>query len=153
MSWSNRAFSTGEAAEIASICRGVLDVWIHRFPHPDFSERRQGRRWLSARDITALRVAGALNSTMPLAEAIPASIQHLEHPPNPRAFLIADRGRTFVSCPTTAAQFAIERGATVVPVGRIASEVEAACALLFDQDAYPIAKDRPCQNPKARQGS
>jgi hypothetical protein len=149
IAFRERAFTRNEAAEVVGICRTRLDVWVHRFPFCDFSARRAGRRWYSVRDITALRVALQLKGAMPLAEAIPTAVAHLAHPPNPEVFLVSTRGKTFVTGADTAAMYAVERGAAIVAVGRIAAEVEAACAVLYEREAGTIHKDRPCRNPIA----
>lgn len=56
----DRAFSQSEAAELAGIHPSTLRVWMSEGPAELVSERKQGRRWCSTRDILILRLAHEL---------------------------------------------------------------------------------------------
>lgn len=125
--WKVRDLPSDEAARILSVSLPSFRVFLTRTAAVDISARRHGRRWLSPRDLVAIRAAADLAGAAPWAEALPAVAQHLEHPPKPDACLVAEDARTFLADATEAARWAIERGARVLPVGRYAAEIAAAC--------------------------
>ncbi|MDQ0317360.1 hypothetical protein [Amorphus orientalis] len=128
ISWRVRAFTPPEAAEICGVSAGAVRLLLHRHAKVGLGERRRGRRRLSARDIATLRVALYVNRAMPMAEALPAAAQHLERLPSAAAFLVAEGGKTFTADAETAGRWAVERGAVVVPFGRIAHDILAMCS-------------------------
>lgn len=133
MFWTAREFAVAEAALVAGIHRAHLDVIIHRTRDVDvlFSERRKGRRWFSPRDITIIRLAHELERAgRNWLTAIAQAFEHLAQPPPPEALLIvpvmsvsARSGRVV----TGLADLIPSESFVVLPIGRIAAEVVAAC--------------------------
>jgi hypothetical protein len=58
--WRSAHFTQGEAADIAGLRESTLRDWLASGATMFVSERRRGRRWLSAEDILVLRIAAEL---------------------------------------------------------------------------------------------
>lgn len=126
--WQLRDIAPDEAAKILGIGAETFRVFLCRHVGADISTRRRGRRWLSVRDITTIKAAGDLAGGWAWSEALPTVAHYLQCIPTPGACLVAESTRTFVADAETAGRRAAERGARVVPIGKYAAEVAAACA-------------------------
>lgn len=136
MSWTAREFAVAEAASVAGIHRAHLDVIISRASGADvlFSEKRKHRRWFSPKDITVLRLAHELERAgRNWLTAIAQAFEHLGQPPPPDAVLIiptmsisARSGRVLTGLPKPLPSESF----AVLPIGRIAAEIIAACEQL-----------------------
>jgi len=127
-SWHDRAYSAEEAASLAGIKRATLDVWLSRHRGVVFSERRHARRWFSPRDIMLLRLAVELERCgLRVGEALRAALLALDEKPKPDAMLlVAGKGTLTISASDIAA-LPIDTTQTLIPVGRLAAEIIAAC--------------------------
>ncbi|TAW88382.1 hypothetical protein ELI13_06415 [Rhizobium ruizarguesonis] len=122
-----------EAARVAGIHRAHLDVIINRTKplSPLFSERRRGRRWFSAKDITVLRIAYELERAgRNWPTAIAQAFEHLATPPPNDALLVvpvlsvsSTSGRVLTGLPALPSSDSM----IVLPIGRIANDIVAAC--------------------------
>ena len=134
--WRERAFSIGEAADLAGLRRSQLDMWFQRQPADLFSQKRGYRRWLSPQDISILALAHQLErGGQTLLTAIACAFEHLQEPPAPDAIFVVEAGRT--SC--TAGRFisdrdvprlAVDKTQILIPCGKIVAGIIAACEAL-----------------------
>ena len=129
VNWSVRVYSRAQAAELAAINPGTLDVRIHRMRDCDvlFSERRNSRRVFSARDITVLAVAYEIERAgRSWLDALGIAFDHLQEPPEADALLILtptpvrDSGGPRVAKEVPEP---VERSTLVVPIGSIATDI------------------------------
>lgn len=129
VNWSVRVYSRAQAAELAAIHPGTLDVRIHRMRDADvlFSERRNSRRVFSARDIAVLRTAYEIERAgRSWLDALGIAFNHLQEPPDADALLILtptpvrDCGGPRVANEVPAT---IERSTLIVPIGSIAADI------------------------------
>lgn len=146
MSWTAREYAVAEAARVAGIHRAHLDVIINRTKplSPLFSERRRGRRWFSAKDITVLRVSyelerGGRNWPTAIAQAF----EHLATPPPADALLMvpvlsvsATSGRVLTGLPALPGSGSM----IVLPIGDIAAEVVSACEQIKETAVVAVSK-------------
>ncbi|QKK15612.1 hypothetical protein [Rhizobium indicum] len=133
MSWTAREYAVAEAARVAGIHRAHLDVIINRTKplSPLFSEKRKGRRWFSAKDITVLRVAYELDRAgRNWPTAIAQAFEHLATPPPGDALLVvpvlsvsSTSGRMLSGLPVLPGSSSM----IVLPVGKITDDIVAAC--------------------------
>ncbi|WP_413709374.1 hypothetical protein [Rhizobium sp. Rhizsp82] len=82
--WTDRAFTVAEAAAMSGLNRAHLDVIVSRARSCDvlFSERRNGRRWFSPKDITVLRLAHEIERAgQTWLTALARAFHHLDQPP------------------------------------------------------------------------
>ncbi|MBY5630415.1 hypothetical protein HFO42_20210 [Rhizobium leguminosarum] len=133
MAWTERVFTRAEAATLSGLHPVTLDVLLHRTKPlaPLYSEKRKGRRWFSAKDITVLRVAYELERAgRNWPTAIAQGFQHLDTPPPDDALLVvpvlsvsATSGRVLAGLP------ALPGGGSmiVLPIGKITADIVAAC--------------------------
>ncbi|TIT43833.1 MAG: hypothetical protein E5W76_04975, partial [Mesorhizobium sp.] len=92
MAWTSRDITVAEAARYAGLPRASLDVIVSRAKDCEvlFSEKRRHRRWFSQRDICVLRIAFELERAgRSWLMALATAYDHLEHPPDPEALLVA----------------------------------------------------------------
>ncbi|MCM5691438.1 hypothetical protein M8037_22190 [Sinorhizobium meliloti] len=144
MAWTSRDFTVAEAAQLAGLHRATLDVVVHRARHLDvlFSERRKHRRWFSPKDICVLRVAYELERAgRDWATALAQAFEHLSRPPPTDALLVvpvmsvsARSGRLVTGLAETIPSASF----TVLPIGKIAAEIDAACQQLKEADIVAV---------------
>ncbi|MBY3225264.1 hypothetical protein [Rhizobium laguerreae] len=133
MAWTERVFTRAEAATLSGLHPVTLDVLLHRTKPlaPLYSEKRKGRRWFSAKDITVLCVAYELERAgRNWPTAIAQGFQHLDTPPPDDALLVvpvlsvsSTSGRVLTGLPALFSSGSM----IVLPIGSIASEVVSAC--------------------------
>jgi len=145
MSWTERAFTRAEAANMAGLHLTTMDVVIHRAKPLAalFSERRKGRRWFSPKDIAVLRLGYELERAgRNWLTAIAQSFEHLGQPPPPDAILIvpvmsvactSGRMLTGLSVPLTPSQ-----SMAVFPIGKIVADIVAACQILKETSSVAV---------------
>lgn len=132
MAWTSRDVTVAEAARVVGLHRSHLDVIISRNREIDtlFSEKRKGRRWFSAKDITVLRVAFELERAgRNWLTALAQAFEHLEWPPPPEALLIVPvaavsctSGRVITGLPDPLPSSSF----ITIPIGKLAAEIEEA---------------------------
>ncbi|MBY5634476.1 hypothetical protein HFO39_06685 [Rhizobium leguminosarum] len=133
MTWQDRVFTRAEAASLSGLHPVTLDVVLHRTKPlaPLYSEKRKGRRWFSAKDITVLRVAYELERAgRNWPTAIAQAFEHLATPPPGDALLVvpvlsvsATSGRVLTGLPALPGSGSM----IVLPIGDIAADVVSAC--------------------------
>lgn len=128
MAWDRRDYTVDEAARVAGMPRGSLDVLIHRARDVStlFSEKRGSRRWFSLRDICVLRVAFELErSGRNWLTAIGTAFDNLEYPPPGDMLLIAPAvQKRACGLPYMATEPpAFDRSYVVMPIGRIVADI------------------------------
>ncbi|MGO7965277.1 hypothetical protein ACC720_17630 [Rhizobium ruizarguesonis] len=146
MAWTSRDFTVAEAAQLAGLHRAALDNVVSRTKPlaPLYSEKRKGRRWFSAKDITVLRVAYELERAgRNWPTAIAQAFQHLATPPPEDALLVvpvlsvsATSGRVLVGLP------ALPGGGSmiVLPIGKITADIVAACEQIKETAVVAVSK-------------
>lgn len=142
--FEERCFSVEEAARLAGLRRGNLDVIIHRLKDGAeclFAGKRGGRRWFSIKDITVLAVARELErSGMVLLTAVATAFEHLQQPPDPDAILVVPAGTVSarsgrIIADRDVARLLVEKSQTLIPIGAIAGQVTEACAEMYKNAA------------------
>ncbi|NKL78878.1 hypothetical protein [Rhizobium leguminosarum] len=133
MAWTERVFTRTEAASLSGLHPVTLDVLLHRTKPLAllYSEKRKGRRWFSAKDITVLRVAYELERAgRNWPTAIAQAFHHLATPPPDDALLVvpvlsvsATSGLVLMGLPSLPSSSSM----VVLPVGSIANVIVAAC--------------------------
>lgn len=139
--WRERAFTVSEAATLAGLKRGQIDVWVNRLPAELFSEKRGQRRWFSPQDICTLRLAHELErGGMVLLTAVACAYEHLSDPPAHDAVLVVNAGavspRAGAFIPDHAVErLQVDRSKLVIPAGALCAAIISACAELYDTAA------------------
>lgn len=135
-SWTQRVYSVGEAANLAGINRGTLDVWCGRMPADLFSQKRGSRRWFSPRDIAVLAMAHQLErGGVVLLAAIGCAFEHLQTPPDEDAIFVREasnvshRAGRFIA-DRDVARLPVDKTLILIPIGAIVARINAACAEL-----------------------
>lgn len=140
--YAERCFSVEEAASLAGIRRGNLDVMIHRLKDGAeclFAGKRDGRRWFSIKDITVLAVARELErSGMVLLTAVATAYEHLQAPPDPDAILVVPAGTVShttgrIIADRDVARLLVEKSQVLIPIGKIACRITDACTDLYQR--------------------
>lgn len=135
-SWRERVFTVGEAATLAGINRGTLDVWTARLPAELFSEKRKSRRWFSPQDIAVLAMAHQLERAgMVLLTAIACAFEHLQAPPAVDAVFVIEAGRVSAKAGRFIAdrdvpRLVVDKSIILIPCGQMVAGIQAACAEL-----------------------
>lgn len=145
MNWNARDFTVAEAARVAGLHRAHLDVIINRTKPlaPLFSEKRKGRRWFSAKDITVLRLAFELERAgRNWPTAIAQAFEHLATPPPNDALLVvpvlsvsSTSGRVLTGLSGLPGSGSM----IVLPIGRIAADIIAACDQLKETPVVAVS--------------
>ncbi|MER9150808.1 hypothetical protein NKI30_19500 [Mesorhizobium opportunistum] len=142
--YAQRCFTVEEAAKLAGIRRGNLDVMIHRLSDGAeclFAGKQGGRRWFSIRDITVLAVARELErSGMVLLTAVATAYEHLQGPPDPDAILVVPAGTVSarsgrIIADRDVARLLVEKSQILIPIGAIAGRVFEACSEMYQNAA------------------
>ncbi|MER8958689.1 hypothetical protein [Mesorhizobium sp. M0701] len=138
--FEERCFTVEEAARLAGIRRGNLDVMIHRLKDGAeclFAGKRGGRRWFSMKDIAVLAVARELErSGMVLLTAVATAYEHLQALPDPDAILVVPAGTVSarsgrIIADRDVARLLIEKSQILIPIGQIAGRITDACSELY----------------------
>ncbi|WP_027683245.1 hypothetical protein [Rhizobium leguminosarum] len=145
MTWQDRVLTRAEAASLSGLHPVTLDVVLHRTKPlaPLYSEKRKGRRWFSAKDITVLRLAFELERAgRNWPTAIAQAFQHLATPPPNDALLVvpvlsvsSTSGRVLTGLPALSGSHSM----IVLPIGRIAADIIAACDQLKETPVVAVS--------------
>lgn len=134
--WRTRVFTAAEAADMAGLKRGQLDIWTIRQPADLFSQKRGARRWFSPQDISILALARQLErGGKVLLSAIACAFDNLQEPPAPDAIFVVDaesvshRSGRFIA-DRDVERLAVDKSLILIPVGQIVARINAACAEL-----------------------
>jgi hypothetical protein len=134
--WRERAFTLGEAADLAGLRRSQLDQWTIRQPADLFSQKRGARRWFSPRDISILAMARQLErGGKVLLTAIAMAFEHLQEPPAPDAIFVVEaermsaRAGRYIS-DKDVPRLSVDQSIILMPAGQIVARIRAACTEL-----------------------
>jgi hypothetical protein len=126
--WAERIYSRAQAADLAAIHEGTLDVLIHRMKDVAFlfSEKRGSSRVFSARDIAVLKVAHDLERAgQTWLTALARAHDNLQNIPPPSALLVtpalsvSSKSSRFASGP----QAITDETLVIVPIGAIVADI------------------------------
>lgn len=130
--WDRRDFTVAEAAQLAGLHRGQIDLLIHRARDVAvlFNEKRGSRRWFSLKDIAVLRIAFELERAgRTWLTALGAAFDNLEDPPPDDALLVAPAvirrgcGLPRIISDRDVPRLHFERSEVIVPIGRIVADI------------------------------
>ena len=128
VTWDARGVGVADASVIIGMPRKHLDVLV--CGHGAYFSEKDGRRWLSAADITVVLAARRLSACgVPLRRGVPLLARLLSSQPDEDAYLAVQSGPAFTSTIASdldeAAQLAAKSGALILPLGKLAAAVVA----------------------------
>lgn len=129
--WSTRDFTVAEAAELCGLSLGHFRVILHRNRHIQtlFSEKRQGRRWFSLKDICVLRIGHVLERFgRTYLMGISDAFENLDQPPDAEAVMVLTLGRSLpvprrIISDRDVPRLPVDEGTLLVPIGRIVADI------------------------------
>ena len=126
--WGDRVFRRAAAARGCGLPDGTLGVLLHRLEGAEtlYSERINGKRLFSARDVCVLRIAHELERAgQTWLTALARAYDNLQAPPAEHALLItpASSVSSKSSWITTVAPQPSDKTLIMTPIGRFCAEV------------------------------